>query len=111
MKISETTVYNLMPPHTDMLAHQQQAANAFLPPNFPNSHAPMHQLDSNFCYNNLYYPGIVNPHQIPFNIPRPTNRRKQRKVREKTNKPTPISPSEKPYVCPYEGMFEFKKEK
>eukprot|EP00800_Vazella_pourtalesii_P015374 TRINITY_DN4120_c0_g2_i1.p1 TRINITY_DN4120_c0_g2~~TRINITY_DN4120_c0_g2_i1.p1 ORF type:complete len:198 (+),score=9.89 TRINITY_DN4120_c0_g2_i1:187-780(+) len=53
----------------------------------------------NLCYSNtIYYPSIVNP----SNIPR-VNRRKPKKMREKSNKPTPISPSEKPYACQYGG--------
>ncbi|KAI6653374.1 Early growth response protein 1 [Oopsacas minuta] len=91
-----------VPQHSEFLAQQQQAANAFhcgsLSPNF-SAGQPMPALDSsNLCFSNIYYPSIVNP----FNIPRP-NRRKPRKTREKSSKPTPISPSEKPYVCPYDG--------
>ena len=84
---------------------QQQAVNAFhcgsLSPNSSTNHTTMTSIEQpNLYFRNLYCPSLVNP----FNIPRP-NRRKPRKTRDKTTKPTPISPSEKPYVCPYDGTL------
>ena len=90
-----------VPTHSEFLA--QQAANAFhcgsLSPNFATGQ-PMPGLEPpNLCYSNtIYYPSLVNPTTMPR-----ANRRKPKKMREKSSKPTPVSPSEKPYACQYGG--------